>query len=203
MADEEIPVVLDTSRIYEIEERSDFDRHQNVKAKDLGEDWGDGFFVQEEPVLVTRDKRTGAILRTEPLSSVPWINMDPDDDVEPVVADPVHTPRQRTASEREKLVEILAMRLFRWYADRPPSVTEYNPIYDGIPEAPAGSRDLLQPLPGTKLYPATPGEVLEWLKMKVIAPRVQIVNKKRGWKGYQADLGADEFSVRIQRDPIR
>ncbi len=205
MADnEEIPVVLDATRIYDIKERSDFDPHQTVHASELGEDWGDGFFVQEEPVLVTRDTRTGAILRTEALSQIPGLNLyNRDEDLEPVEADPVHSPRQRTTSERDKLVEILAMRLFRYYEELGPQVTMYNPIYDGLPDAPAGHRELLQPLPGTNLYPATPGQVYEWMKTQLIGPRVAIVNKKKGWKGYSSGESAEDYSVRVQRDPIR
>lgn len=84
MADENQPrVFLDTSNIRTITERSDIDRDQNVKAKDLGEDWGDGFFVQEEPVLVTRNP-DGSIKRTTPLSEVPGFIDNLEDDAEPV-----------------------------------------------------------------------------------------------------------------------
>lgn len=83
MIDREPRVVIDTSHIRTITERSDFDPHERVRAKDLGEDWGDGFFVQEEPVLVQRNK-DGSIARTTPLSEVPGFLQGLEDDAPPV-----------------------------------------------------------------------------------------------------------------------
>lgn len=199
------PVKLDATRITEVEDRSDIDQHQDLKTirreiAEGAEDWGDGFFVDYEPVVVTRDAG-GLITRTTPISEIPWLDADPDEN--PVVAAPVTAPGpQRTAAEREKLVDVLAMRLFKWYQSQPPSPTQFNPLYDGLPELPPGAPRSLQPLPGTDIYPATPGQVYEWLKAKVIGPRVQLVNKKRGWRGYIGDADANDVSVRISRSPI-
>ena len=98
-------------------------------------------------------------------------------------------------SDREKMVSILAMRLFQWYRSQPQRVDIYNPVWDGIPDAPPGSPTNLQPLPGMNLYPATEMQVYEWLKTKVIGPRAQIINKKQGKEGVASD-----YAVRITRD---
>jgi hypothetical protein len=201
---EDPKVVFDARRIYEITERSDIDPHEDLrpglgKSDKLGEDWGDGFFVQEEPVAVLRDK-SGAIIRTTPLSEVPFLNWNRDEDEEPPVEGRARTnPVPMNAADRSKLVAILAQRLFRWYAQQPRSLLTFNPLYDGIPRAPSGSPEHLQPVPGTKLYPATPGEVLEWLKNDVIAPRIRVINKKKNLKGWTAD--AADYAVRISREP--
>ena len=111
------PVILDDRKIYEIEERSDFDRDQRVRAKDLGDDWGDGFFVKEEPVIVERN-RDGSIARLRPFSEIDGI-LDLGDDAEPVDGGTINTLRPIPLSEREKLVDILTKRLFDWYKSLP------------------------------------------------------------------------------------
>ena len=63
----------------------------------------------------------------------------------------------------------------------------FNPLRDGIPVVPAGSPEHLQPNPGTPLYPATKGQVFEYLK-SVVGERATFTNKKRFGSGHQADL---------------
>lgn len=183
--------VVEFVHSHDIVERSDVDRDQKVTAKDLGDDdWGDGFTVSSEPVMVLRGE-DGGIVKTVPLSE--WDTMmerkqEEAEKAPPVEAPPVVSPTPLTTADREKLVEILAIRLFKWYASQPRNPTKYNPVYDGLPDAPPGSPVNLQPPAGTNLYPATPYQVLEWLKTTVIGPRAKIVNHKRGMSGYQPSL---------------
>ena len=192
------PVVFDSSRIYNINERSDIDHHQNPKAiqRDLeaeGEDWGDGFVVQDEMVVVTRSKADGRILRTTPMSEALFMKRDPDE-YEPIEGRPHKAMHPLNLEDQYKLVEILALRLFKWYQAQPPNPLMYNPVYDGIPELPFGSSRHLQPPAGTDLYPATPGQVVEWLKTSVIGPRAKIIDKGKGRTGY-----AQDYALRISR----
>jgi hypothetical protein len=179
----------------EIVDRSDVDKHSNIDKDDLGEDWGDGFYVQEEFVLVERGPE-GEIVRTTPLSEV--TTLDPG--APPEEAAPARPIRSVPVSEREKLVDILATRLFKWYESLGPSPKELNPIYDGIPtchEHPTGCW-LDCKRKGPK-YLASRGEVYEWMK-RVIAARVQLINKKQGAVGWQTD--AADVSLRINRKPV-
>lgn len=192
-------VVFDASKVYDIKERSDFDPHeskQNIVAQleSEGEDWGDGFIVQDEMVVVTRSKKDGRIIRTTPMSEALFMKEADEERYEPIEVDSRITPSPLGIGDREKIVDILAWRLFKYYREQPPHPTRYNPIHDGILDAPAGSPENLQPLPGSKLYPATPGEVFEWLKTKVIGPRAQIVNKAQGRTGVATD-----YALRISR----
>lgn len=201
-----------STEIPEIEDRSDFDaqaphRHQIDK---LGEALGDGFFVQEEPVLVHRDKQ-GRIVRTEPLSEARFSELLANEKNEEQIdqegrakeefylANPVPIPRPLTTSAREKLVHLMAERLFRWYEALGPQVDTYNPVYDGIPDNPTDQK-ALQPPPGTNLYPASGHQVFEWLK-RVISVRAEFVNKKTGTRGVRADLS--DAALRLHRKPIR
>lgn len=170
----------------DIVERSDFDRDQTVNSDDLGEDWGDGFFVNEEPVVVQRGPM-GEIVRTIPLSEYSEFQRE-EQQADPLLAEQKIQPTPISREDRDKLVYILASRLFKWYASQPRHPTKYNPIYDGIPDVPAGSPENLQPIPGTQLFPATPNQIMEWLKVKVIAPRVKVQNHRRGLDGYQPEL---------------
>ena len=169
---------------HDIVERSDFDRDSGVASKDLGEDWGDGFFVNEEPVMVYRGP-DGGIVSTVPLSEVSERQAE---EAAPLIAEQKIQPTPISRAERDKLVTILAVRLFKWYAGQPKSATKFNPVYDGIPDVPRGSSENLQPVPGTNLYPATPQQVVDWLKRDVIGPRVEVQNHKRGLDGYQPTL---------------
>ena len=181
-------IVIEHKR--DIVERSDFDRDQTVNAEEFGEDWGDGFHVDLEPVLVTRGA-DGEIVRTTPMSEVEWAaERAAEARVEPVLA-PVHiSPTPVSPSQREKIVRVLAVRMFKEYAGRSPEDTRYNPIYDGIPDVPPGPPANLQPLPGTKFYYASNDQVLEWLKTNVIGARAQVINKRIG-DGYVPTLSFD------------
>ncbi len=191
-------ILLDLTNVRELVERSDIDRDQKISVDDLGEeDWGGGFRVDPNPVVIERGPQ-GEIKRTVPLNDVleaQAILAEQAWEDEPVVANTVVAPTPVTTEQREKLVRILAVRLFKWYAGQPPHPARFNPIYDGIPQLPPGSPEHLQPLPGTKLYPATPDQVLEWLKSSVLAPRIKVINNERGLHGYQP-------SIRISRDPV-
>lgn len=145
------------------------------------EDWGDGFYVSPEPVLIQRAP-DGSIVRTTPLSEIPGVSFQGgklvEDDAPPVEGRERPTPVPLGTADREKLVGILARRLWRYYKDRGPQDPRFNPFRDGIPELPAGSPHHLQPLPGTPLYPATDGQIFDYLK-RFIADRVKVVNTKR------------------------
>ncbi len=158
-------------------DRSTF-REQVRAGKD---DWGDGFFVEPEPVLVFRAP-DGGIERTVPLSEIPGVHYGERElsqeelEKKEEAAGPSRVPLP--TAQREKLVSILTNRLFRYYADRGPGDPRYNPFRDGIPELPAGSPQHLQPLPGTDLFPATNGQIHDYLR-RFVAARVQVVNKNR------------------------
>lgn len=181
MSDKDPDVKLvPTSRV--IEERSDFDRDLSVRAKDLGEDWGDGFFVDAEPVIVDRGP-DGSIVRTTPLSE----RVSQLEEAPPEVQRPVVATKPLSREDRDKLVFILAKRLFDHYKSLPPMIDKFNPIYDGIPDLPVGAARTLTPRPGTQLYDATPQQVFDWLK-RFVAKRVEITNKRQGWEGYRPTL---------------
>ena len=170
--------------------RSEF-RKQISEGKD---DWGDGFFVEPEPVLVLRAP-DASIQRTIPLSEIPGVeygkkalsNEELEREEEARSSSRVVLP----TAEREKLVSILTGRLFRYYAGRGPKDPRYNPFRDGIPELPAGSPQHLQPLPGTDLFPATDGQIHDYLR-RFVAARVTVINKERFGGSIQ------DLSLRIQ-----
>ena len=201
MQDANPPVVLDTSRVVELEERSDFDPHQSVKSQEavLGEHLGDGFFLQMEPVLVQRD-RAGNIIRTVPMHEAMLMAERAQEaaaKAPPLIGREKPILHPLPTSEREKLAGILANRLFAWYDEQPPSPTMYNPIYDGIPEIPpSADKALAKPLPGTRLYSASKFEVYEWL-CRVVASRITLTNRKKGIKGHQPDLSDYKLSIQV------
>jgi len=163
-----------------------------AKIAARSEDWGDGFYVEPEPVLVTRGP-DGSIIRTIPLSEIPGVHFTaqgfkPDDPSQQQlevanenkvkVVEARETPVPLNRSERTKLVEILAHRLWRYWRDRGPKDPRYNPFRDGIPELPAGSPAHLQPLPGTDLYPATDDQIMQFAR-KFVGERAEVINKNR------------------------
>ncbi len=164
-------------------------RHLMQQLAETAEDLGGGFLLQEAPVLVQRGP-DGSIARVVPLNEIPGVEytpggglqVDPGPEVQKTIVSPKVLPRD----QRNKLVEILALRLFKDYRQRP-HTGRYNPFYDGIPDLSAGSPEHLQPLPGTTLYPATDGQIFEWLK-RFIAARVSVVNKNRFGKDNLQDL---------------
>ena len=158
------------------------------------EDWGGGFFVYPESVLVTRDK-WGKIVRTTPLSEIEGVDPNPidfDPEVDPVLAEQNATVVPMTREQRGKFHAILAHRLFYYYKDRGPADPRYNPCRDGIADLPAGSPEHLQPLAGTQLFPATEGQIYDWL-FKFTSERATVIDKRRFGGGHLEDL-----AVRIE-----
>lgn len=167
------------------------------------DDWGDGFHVDPEPVLVQRG-RDGGIVRTTPLSEIPGVHFsrgglqqDPDlitpqqAEAKVKTVEAKETPVPLSRSARTKLVEILANRLFHYYRSRGPQDPRFNPFRDGIPELPAGSPAHLQPLPGTDLYPATDGQIMDYLR-RFVGQRASVINRQR-FGG-----GIEDLALRIE-----
>lgn len=185
--DESDPTIVLQEGIREITSTTLADEHapkrqlhdQVAEGKD---DWGDGFFVEPEPVLVFRSP-DGAINRTVPLSEIPGVHFEggklrQEELVEAKEVDKKPSPVPLSTSSREKLVSILAGRLYRYYRDRGPGDPRYNPFRDGIPELPAGSPEHVQPLPGTDLYPATDGQIHDYIR-RFVADRAKLINTNR------------------------
>lgn len=170
-------------------------KHQlQAELESKGEYMGEGFIQQDVPVLVQRGP-DGGIVRTTPLSEIPGVSYTPGGiewDKKPEEKEAAPTPATLSRDERNKLVDILALRLFKYYRQMPPTQQKYNPFYDGLPDLPSGSPEHLQPLPGTKLYPATDAQVYEWLK-RFVGARVQVINRQRFGKDNLQDL-----AVRIE-----
>lgn len=187
--------------IREIVDRSDFDKHGNIEKDQLGEDWGDGFFVQSEPVLIER-AADGSIARTTPLSEA-FLQEKKEiaaETAEPVLAKQTRQLRQRGITEREMLVDILATRMFKHYDSLTPSATTLNPIHDGIPtchEHPLGCHLACQRQAGR--YKASRGEVYEWMR-RLVASRIEVIDKRTGNSGWKAD--AANAVLRINRNPV-
>ena len=145
------------------------------------EDWGDGFYVDPVPVHIQRGP-DGEILRTTGLNEIPGVSWESgryrqEQKVKEV--EEKSTPVPLGTADREKLVAILANRLFHYYKDRGPNDPKpFNPFRDGIPELPAGSPEHVQPQPGTDMYPATDGQIHDYLR-RFIADRVKVINKNR------------------------
>ena len=154
------------------------------------EDWGDGFHVDPVPVLVTRGP-DGGITKTTPLNEIPGVSfqggklVNEEDLIKEVAEKP--TPVTLNRSDRHKLVAILATRLYNYYRERGPNDPRFNPFRDGIPELPAGSPEHVQPLPGTPLYPATDGQIMDYLK-RFVGDRATVVNKGRFGKDNIQDI---------------
>jgi len=155
------------------------------------EDWGEGFFVSPDPVIVFRDTE-GAVVKTVPLSEVPGVEYTKQDDVEPLEVEGKETPVPLGTADREKLVAILADRLYKYYWNRGPKDPRYNPFRDGTPSLPAGSPEHFQPNPATKLYPCTKAQVYDYCR-QVIVERVTLINRNRFGGNTMQDI-----SLRIQ-----
>lgn len=192
-------VVLEQSPVREITETTLADSHLpkrqfREQVAEGQEDWGDGFFVQPEPVIVFRDN-AGVIMKTVPLSEVPGVHVERGGlkpDKPPVEVAPVPTPVPLSTANREKLVTILANRLFKYYWNREPKDLRYNPFRDGIPELPAGAPEHFQPLPGTQLYPCTKAQVYAYCR-SVVADRVTVINRNK-----MSGSVIQDISLRIQ-----
>lgn len=180
-----------TPGVYDLEERSDIDPHSSrIHPDQLGEDWGEGFFVEPELVKVDRGP-DGRVVRTTPLSQ--YLDRHEVDLVPPVVTEPHKELVARTPAARDALVIALADRLMEYYIQLGPQPHLYNPVYDGIPDLPLHADENLKPLPGTKLYPASEGQVFSWL-CKIIGKRASLVNTKLGLAGELPDL-ADTLRI--------
>lgn len=173
-------------------ERTDIDHHANLKASQFGESLGNGFFFNPTPQVIERDS-TGAIRRMTPLPE--WQrNAERRLEIaaaqpEPIVGPVLPEVKLLPFAARERLVELMALRLFEMYQATLGDMGSPNPIRDGIPTTRGGQ-------PVFEIDPrnldiikkqATPMEVLEWIKA-IIGQRFQQLNKKNRWpKGYKKD----------------
>jgi len=164
------------------------DTHQSKQSihKDLlktGEDLGEGFTMQDEPVLVQRDQR-GEIVKLTPLSELPGVEYE--QAAPPVEADLKRqpTPVKMSRSDKRKFHAVLARRLFNHYSDLDPGYPGFNPLRDGIPVDPVDRHPMaLQPdKTGAKLKYATAADVYRYLK-DVVAQRATVIEKKNGTTG--------------------
>ena len=183
---EDTPTIVVEEVVRDIEHTNIADAHAPAgelkrQVAEGKEDWGDGFHVDPVPVLVQRAP-DGSIVRTTPLNEIPGVHLERGklvkEDEGPIEVDAKPTPVPLSTSDREKLVGILTRRLYNYYRERGPGDPRYNPFRDGIPELPAGSPEHLQPLPGTPLYPATDGQIKDYLR-RFIVERVTVINTKR------------------------
>lgn len=159
-------------------------RHLIAEIAKTHEDWGEGFFVNPEPVHIQRGP-DGGIVKITPFSEIPGIEYTPKQDEErAMVAEAREVPVPLNRKDRTKLVAILAGRMCLRWKNRGPGDPRYNPYRDGIPDLPAGSPENLQPLPTTRLYPATDGQILEWTK-RFIGERATVIDKQRFGSGIQ------------------
>ena len=117
---------------------------------------------------------------------------------DPEVAEAWTAPVKLSRAQREKLVDTLTLRLFKYYQSLPPDAQKYNPFRDGIPNLPDGHNKALNSERGQAvgmiLNPSTT-EVMSWLR-KFVGARAQLVNKKEGYGGI-ADV-----ALRISRNPV-
>lgn len=194
-----------------LKERSDVDPHQTFLPgrgadKALGDYVGDGVWVSPEPVVVHRDARNGRIVRTESLDEA-RIRSERAQELqehEIEVGEPLPSPGGLLPrSRREKLVFILAKRMFDYYnsPEMMKDVLTLNPIRDGIPTTMSG-QFVLEMTPQTAdvvRRRVTPGEAFDWFKA-FIGSRVQLVEKKNGWTGTPSLANMD---LRINRSPVR
>jgi hypothetical protein len=185
----ETPLEKARPQVAELKERSDFDPHQSIKRDKLGEDWGDGFFVNPEPVVIERDAR-GQIQYTIPLSE--YFQMRQSQPSLPAVRAPLHiSPTRKTIPQIDQIAGRMAADLLKWYMARPPSPSMFNPVYDGIPTCnkhPEGCAFGCPPEYQTGIIQATTAELYLFLK-RIIGQRVEIRKAKSGISGWRPDLG--------------
>ena len=173
-----------------LQERSDVDAHSEFNPEDLGlEDWGEGFHVQAEPVLIERHT-DGRIARTTPLSEAhrqgKFLKL-----ADEAAADAVEVPGRAPSPifNQEKVVDILAAYMMAHFARFGPNQLPYNPLYDGIPLSESVASNLiLEPGKSQAVLTHVPAhEVHEWLR-KVIGKRAQLRNAKTGRQGWSGDI---------------
>lgn len=186
-------------RSFELEERSDVDPHDEFDPESLGmEDWGDGFYVEAEAVVIERNddqsiKRTIPLSEAEPHQLFPQhfdLNNNPIEENMP--------SRPAPTRMKEKTVHLMAGLLMTYYARFRPGELPYNPLYDGIPAEEALSSDfILQPgKTNAQLVHVSAPEVHEWLK-RVLAKRAEIINTRTGAGGWSGDL--QDLSVTLHK----
>lgn len=175
-------------------ERTDIDHHANLKASDLGEPLGKGFFLNPTPQVIERDA-SGGIVRMTPLPE--WQrNAERRLEVaasqpEPLVA-PYVLPEVKLLplEARERLVNLMALRLFEMYQSTLEDRLAPNPIRDGIPTTRDGQLILeIDPrnLDIVRKH-ATPIEVLDWIKA-IIGERFKTLSRKNRWPtGVKRDI---------------
>ena len=189
-------VLFDPTIIREITDTTLVDTQADgiTQKKQLEEDTtdlGEGFLVHDEAVLVERGF-DGGITRLTPLSEIPGVDHQRGDEPEPVEAETKTTLYPINREDRRKMVAILSHRLLNHY--KSPLAMKgqaFNPVRDGLPDAPSGSFEHLQPLPGTELYPASMSQVYNWLT-KVVGDRATVINKNR------FGSGVEDLSIRIE-----
>ncbi len=165
-------------------------RHLMQEIESTGTDMGDGFVMQDVPVLVQR-AADGSIMRTTPLNEIPGVSYGPrgltlggDYEIQKTSV----TPAPISRKARHQMVHILAKRLFLYYQERQHALDgPYNPFRDGLPDLPAGSPEHLKPLPGTPLYPASNGQIMAWL-VGFVGDRATVINKNQFGKDNLEDL---------------
>ncbi len=107
---------------------------ETFEEEELAErDIGGGFRIREEPVIIDRDEQ-GNIARLRRFDPNVFAEMREARKEQAAEAEPVLVNRPMATSDRDKLVDIMAMRLFRYYDDLAESDPGMlNPIRDGIP----------------------------------------------------------------------
>lgn len=161
------------------------------------DDWGDGFYVDPDRVLVIRNP-DGSIKTLTPLNSIPGVHFQAgqlikDDETQAEIEAKVKNvegkpaPHPMTRSERTKFTAILATRLYNYWKSRGPNDHLFNPFRDGIPELPAGSPEHLRPLPGTVCWPATDGQIMAYAR-KFVGDRTSVIDRRRFGVGDMRDL---------------
>lgn len=188
------------TKSFTLQERSDVDPHDGFKPEELGmEDWGDGFFVNPEPVVIERNEDS-SIKRITPISEATPSQLEPKvwKDGQIVEAEAVQKPSAAKQRPKETVVQLLAGLLMRYYSEMGPNQLPYNPLYDGIPAKEALHDDwVFQPeKKNAELVHVSATEVHEWLK-KVIGKRADVMNLKQGKHGYTSDLS--DLTVRLKR----
>lgn len=164
--------------------------HKDVQRAEGAEDWGDGMTVFPEPAHILRNP-DGSIKSVVPLSEIPGVEYTREDmEKKAMVAEAKETPVALNRKERHQLVTVMARRLFLYYQQLPKDYPGYHPFRDGVPERPGGRPDFLKPDP-SGLYPATDGEIFEYLKQEV-GKRATVINKQRFGGGIQ------DLAVRIE-----
>lgn len=199
-------IIFDATHVREITATTLVDEHQSKGSimRELAkgaEDLGDGFMIQDEPVLIQRGP-DGGIVRITPLSEIVGVHFegtvlkkDPDLKTSREIEADARVAEEREElvviprAQREKLRHILTTRLWNHYMTEASlrNRAKWNPFRDGLPEAPDGAPEFLQPSAEMPLIPATPHQVYEYL-LKHVAQRAKVIDTKRFGGGTLQDL---------------